>query len=84
MSIKSVDLLQSEFGTLLLRALAGLQFGSVEIVVHDGRVVHLERRERVRLDPARLPHDRRPHHDTGPDRTTGGPAPRHEPRETSE
>ena len=47
----------SEVGTLdpaLLRELAaalrGLQFGTIELVVHDGRVVQLERRERVRFD----------------------------------
>ena len=31
------------------RALAGLRFGSIEIVVHDSRVVQVERREKVRL-----------------------------------
>ncbi|MEP6572403.1 MAG: YezD family protein [Gemmatimonadota bacterium] len=30
-------------------ALEGLRFGSVEIVVHEGRVVQVERREKVRL-----------------------------------
>ena len=33
----------------ILAALRGLRFGSVEIVVHDGRVVQVERREKVRL-----------------------------------
>ena len=33
--------------------LDGLRFGSIEIQVHDGRVVSIERRERVRLVPAR-------------------------------
>ncbi len=32
------------------RALCGLRFGSVEITVHDGRVVQIERREKVRLE----------------------------------
>lgn len=31
-------------------ALAGLRFGSVEITVHEARVVQIERREKVRLD----------------------------------
>ena len=26
-----------------------LRFGSIEIVVHEGRVVHIERREKLRL-----------------------------------
>lgn len=33
----------------ILAALAGLRYGSVEIVVHDGRIVQLERREKVRV-----------------------------------
>ena len=31
------------------RHLNGLRFGSVEILVHDGQVVAIERRERTRL-----------------------------------
>ena len=39
----------------VLQALRDLRFGSVEIVVHDSRVVQIERREklRVELEPAR-------------------------------
>lgn len=33
----------------LLDALRDLRYGSVEIVVHDGRIVQIERREKVRL-----------------------------------
>lgn len=33
------------------RALAGLKFGTVEIVVHDSKIVQVERREKVRLLP---------------------------------
>lgn len=33
----------------LLRSLRDIRFGSVEIVIHDSRVVRIERRERVRL-----------------------------------
>ena len=35
----------------LARLLDGLRFGSIEIQVHDGRVVSIERRERVRPHP---------------------------------
>lgn len=35
----------------LQAALAGLEFGSVVITVHHGRIVQIERREKVRLDP---------------------------------
>ena len=31
-------------------ALRGLRYGSVEVVVHEGRVVQIERREKVRFD----------------------------------
>jgi hypothetical protein len=57
------------------RALRGLRFGSVEIVVHDGRVVQVERRERVRLDVERPPGHRGPQrHSDRADRTSGGAA----------
>lgn len=38
-------------------ALRGLRYGSVEIVIHDGRIVQIERREKWRMDqqPARAP-----------------------------
>jgi hypothetical protein len=31
-------------------ALRGIRFGVVELVIHDGRVVQLERREKVRFE----------------------------------
>ncbi len=34
----------------LLTALRGLRYGAVEATVHDGRVVRIERREKLRLD----------------------------------
>ena len=34
----------------VLSALGGLRYGAVEVVVHDGRVVQIERKEKVRLD----------------------------------
>ena len=34
----------------ILRSLREIRFGSLEIVIHDGRVVQIERREKVRLD----------------------------------
>ncbi len=30
----------------------GLEYGSVQIIVHDGRIVQIERTERKRFDPA--------------------------------
>ena len=38
----------------IAEALAGLEYGAVEIVVHNGRIVQIERREKFRMDsPAR-------------------------------
>jgi len=34
----------------VLPAVAGIRFGSVELVIHEGRVVQIERRERLRLE----------------------------------
>ncbi|HLQ76892.1 MAG TPA: DUF2292 domain-containing protein [Terriglobia bacterium] len=34
----------------IIRALRTLRFGTLEIVVHDSKVVRIERRERIRLD----------------------------------
>jgi hypothetical protein len=34
----------------ILEALQGLRFGAVEIIVHDGRIVQIERKEKVRLN----------------------------------
>ena len=38
----------------------GIRFGSVEIVIHDSRIVQIERREKVRLEETsrRRPEDR--------------------------
>jgi hypothetical protein len=33
-------------------ALAAIRYGSIEIVIQDNRVVQIERREKVRFDPA--------------------------------
>ncbi|MBX9631767.1 MAG: YezD family protein [Burkholderiales bacterium] len=39
----------------ITRQLRGLRFGSVEIVVHEGAVTQIERREKVRLAPSSPP-----------------------------
>jgi hypothetical protein len=80
MSINYVGKIElGDLGSTVLRALRGLRFGSVEIVVHDGRAVQIERRERIRLEPAG---DRQPDrwgrtHDSNhrAHRSTGGSVP---------
>jgi len=33
----------------LAELLAGMRYGTLELTIHDGRIVQIERRERVRL-----------------------------------
>jgi len=40
----------SESDRRILRAVKEVQFGSVEVTVHNGRVVQVERREKIRLN----------------------------------
>jgi hypothetical protein len=66
------------------KAVRSLRYGSVEVQVHDGRVVQVETREKVRFADDRRPDDRRRNqeHDGRADRTPGGAMPPSE--ETSE
>ena len=34
----------------ILRALQEIRYGSVEIVIHDAKVVQIERKEKIRID----------------------------------
>lgn len=34
----------------VLQALKGIRYGSVEIVIHDSRIVQIERKEKMRLE----------------------------------
>jgi hypothetical protein len=39
----------------IVQALKGIQYGAVEIVIHEGRIVQIERKEKLRLDtPSRM------------------------------
>ena len=82
-----VDLLRTDVAAAVARALSGLRFGAVEIVVHDGRIAHIERRERVRLEGAdRRSPDSRTRNELSPDRAcrTAGGADSTDDREKSE
>jgi hypothetical protein len=39
-----------EIEQAILLALKGIRFGSIEIVVHDSKVVQIERKEKMRFD----------------------------------
>jgi hypothetical protein len=45
----SLDVLPDEILSALARLVRELRFGSIEIVVHEGRVTQIERREKVRF-----------------------------------
>lgn len=34
----------------IVRAINGIHFGSVEIIIHDSKVVQIERKEKIRLE----------------------------------
>lgn len=38
----------------ILRAIKSIRYGSVEIIVHDSKVVQIERKEKVRFDGSGL------------------------------
>jgi hypothetical protein len=83
-SIEQQDAPDGPWERTLLQAVRALRFGSVEVVVHEGRVVQIETREKVRFADDRRPDDRRrpdPRH-AAADRTPGGTA--HSIREKKE
>jgi hypothetical protein len=51
-SVPIYDLGESDTLKQIARSIYGLRYGSVEITVHAGRVVQLERREKTRLEAA--------------------------------
>ena len=83
-SIKSVDItgsVEPAWERAVRRAVRALRYGSVEVQVHDGRVVQVETREKVRFADDRRPDDRRRNQpdDARADRDSGGAA--HPPEE---
>ncbi len=41
-----------DIGQEVLRVIAGIQSGSVEIIIHEGQVVQIECREKIRIHTA--------------------------------
>jgi len=41
--------LPDNVGREILKAVAGIQYGSVEVLIHDSRVVQIEAREKIRF-----------------------------------
>ena len=48
----TVDPVDADWERAVVEAIRALRFGSIEIVVHEGRVVQIETREKVRFDEA--------------------------------
>jgi hypothetical protein len=40
----------NEISDQIAAVLQGIRYGSIEIVIHDGKVVQIERKEKIRLD----------------------------------
>jgi hypothetical protein len=81
MSIRSIgkgDAPEAPWERTVRQVVRTLRYGSVEVVVHDGRVVQIETREKVRFTEAgqRRPDDRgrEPMHQSRADRATGAEA----------
>lgn len=43
----------TELARRILDAIASLRYGTVEVVVHDGQVVQIDRKERIRVERPR-------------------------------
>jgi hypothetical protein len=48
----SAEAVDRDWERAVVEAIRALRYGSVEIVVHEGRVVQIETREKVRFDEA--------------------------------
>ena len=49
-SNRLVDETHRQLTQKILRALQEIRYGSVEIIIHDSRIVQIERREKIRID----------------------------------
>ena len=47
-----------ELSEKILSALSNIRYGSVEIIVHDSKVVQIERKEKIRFDQTASSMDR--------------------------
>ena len=47
---QSQTLLTNTIADQIAQIVQGIRFGSVEVVIHDGKVVQIERKEKLRFD----------------------------------
>jgi len=45
-----LDKTDHHLATTILRAIREIRYGSVEIIIHDSRIVQIERKEKIRID----------------------------------
>jgi hypothetical protein len=45
-----VDETDPRLASMILRAIREIRYGSVEIIIHDSRIVQIERKEKIRMD----------------------------------
>jgi len=45
-----LDETDHHLATTILRAIREIRYGSVEIIIHDSRIVQIERKEKIRMD----------------------------------
>lgn len=43
-----------DLGLQIVQAVKGIRFGSVEITIHEGKVVQIERKEKLRFDKRQI------------------------------
>ena len=46
------DATPAEIAAWLEKTVRAIRYGSVEIVIHDGRIVQIERKEKLRFEPS--------------------------------
>jgi hypothetical protein len=46
----TVDEATRQMTQQIIRALQDIRYGSVEIIIHDSKVVQIERKEKIRID----------------------------------
>jgi len=45
----------ADTNAIVLEAIKGIRYGSIEIVIHDSKVVQIERKEKVRIGTTHAP-----------------------------
>ena len=58
MDISKQSITLSDVDQRILKAVREVKFGAVEVTIHNGRVVQVERREKIRIESE---HERRSH-----------------------